>query len=124
MTIADNSAGMLLSAKEVHRVPAEAGWGRLHFTGGAGLRCRAGSALLDARVAFTAKRGGETSDSQRARVYGIREGALCRSVPEAEESTGAGKGRRESFYCVRRRGKLHAPRLCVLALLHERDDKT
>lgn len=102
---------MLLSTKEIHCVSAKASWGRLHFTGGAGLRRRAGGALLDARVAFTTERGGETSDSQRARVYGIREGTLRRSLPEAEESTGAGKGRRESFYSGRRRGKLHASRL-------------
>lgn len=89
---------MLLSAKEVHRVPAEASGGWLHFTGGAGLRCRARGALLDARVAFTAERGGEASDSQRVGVYGIRQGALRRSLSEAEESAGAGKERRESLF--------------------------
>lgn len=89
---------MLLPAKEVHRVLVEASGGRLHITGGAGLRRRARSALLDARVAFTVERGGETSDSQRARVYGIREGTLRRSLPEAEKSAGAGKRRRESLF--------------------------
>lgn len=70
----------------------------MHFIGGSGLRRRARGALLDAGVAFAAERGGETSDSQRARVHGIREGALRRSLPEAEESAGIGKGRRESLF--------------------------
>lgn len=70
----------------------------MHFTGGERLRRRARGALLDARVAITAERGGETSGSQRVGVYGIREGALRRSLSEAEESAGAGKERRESLF--------------------------
>jgi len=108
---------MLLSAEEVYRVLAEAGRRRLHSVSGAGLRRRAGSPLLDARVAFTTERGGETSDSQRARVHGSREGALRRSLSEAEEPAGVGKRVRESFRPQESAASSHLVPLFFLAIL-------
>lgn len=88
---AHNFVGVLLPTEEIHRVAAETSGRRLHPVGGAGLRRRAGGALLDARVAFVGERGGEAPDCQCARIHGIREGALRRSLPEAEEPAGAGE---------------------------------